>query len=218
MARPIELTGRQQKDLPQAMLTDSLPDDYVLEAHQLTIDALQSGKSDDEIVNLLRDHFRRSHKELELELASAFLHKTKSRWQRYLSNYAPLSGKAGRPKALGMKAVLALASLMKASPRECGYAADAWTVASLLDGLRRWDGVNVSDHTLRRALHRIGYEWNGREFSRDSEKVTTGHQASIMRIPHRLSLSDCIDEKIVRAVLRRINEVPASPLQSNSDS
>jgi transposase len=147
-------------------------------------------------------------------MARLFLHKTKSRWQRYMSKFAPTSGKTGRPKALGMKGVLALVSLMKASPRECGYDADGWTVAALLDALRRWDGVVVSDHTLRRVFHDIGFEWNGREYSRDLERITTGHLATIMKLPHRLDFTDCFDEGNIRAVLKRINDIPAGIVQT----
>jgi transposase len=211
MAR-IDVSQRSQRVFFEAMMSDSLPDDYALEAQEMTIGAIQEGKSDDEIVAWLCEYFRRPHKELNPDLARVLLHKTKSRWQRYLNRYAEATGKAGRPKVMGMKAVLALVSLMKASPRECGYAADSWTVAYLLDALRRWDGVFVSDHTLRRVLHDIGFKWNGKAYSRDMDNITTGDLVSIMRLPYRLNLTDCFDEATIRNVVGRVNEMPPGPI------
>ena len=212
MDRRIDLSKHPQQVFLETQMTDNLPDDYVLEAHELVIDALQAGKSDGEIVDWLCEYFRRPHKDLNPELARLFLHKTKSRWQRYLIRYAEVAGKPGRPKALGMKAVLALVSLMKASPRECGYAAECWTVACLLDALRRWGGVYVSDHTLRRVLHDIGFEWNGWGYSRDLGHITTGSLVNLMRLPHRLNLSDCLDEEIIRSVINRVNQMSAGDI------
>jgi len=222
MAGRIDLTQSTQQVFFEAQMADGLPDDYVLEAHELVIDAFQAGKSDAEVIDWVCEYFKRPHKDLNPELARVFVHKTKSRWRRYLSRYAKPAGEPGRPKALGMKAVLALVSLMKVSPRECGYAAECWTVACLLDALRRWDGIYVSDHTLRRVLHDLGFAWNGKQYSRDLGNITTGNLVTIMKLPHRLNLSDCFDQATIQCVLNRVNktsagEIPSQPPDS-SDS
>ena len=98
MARQIDLNQRTQRVFFEAMLTDSLPDDYVLEAHELIIALMQQGKPDEEIVNSLCAYFKRPNHDLNPELARVLLHKTKSRWTRYLSKYADEPGKTGRPK------------------------------------------------------------------------------------------------------------------------
>ena len=136
--------------------------------------------------------------------------------------YGPNGMCETRTKALGMKAVLALVSLMKASPGECGYGVDGWTIAYLLDALRRWDGIIVSDHTLRRVLHEIGFAWNGREYSREMGHITTGDIVNIMRLPHRLNLTDCFDESVIRTVIHRVNQIRPAEIQpevpNDSDS
>ena len=177
----------------------------------MTFDALHAGKSDDEIVTWLCEYFRRPHQELDAELARLFLHKTKSRWQRYMSKFAPASGKAGRPKALGMKGVLALVELDEGftqgmrlrrrwldGRRLCLTPCDDGT--ALLFPITRCGGFSMID---------IGFEWNGRrEYSRDIERITTGDLVTIMKLPHRLNFTDCFDEGNIRAVLKRVNDIP----------
>jgi hypothetical protein len=46
----------------------------------------------------------------------------------------------------------------------------------------------------------------------DIERVTTGHLVTIMKLPHRLDFTDCFDEGNIRAVLKRVNDIPPGTL------
>jgi transposase len=56
-----------------------------------------------------------------------------------------------------------LAELMPSAPAAHGYRHPAWTTPLLLAHLRR-EGVEASDTTVRRALHRLGYRWKRPRF------------------------------------------------------
>jgi transposase len=51
-----------------------------------------------------------------------------------------------------------LERLLATDPQEQGEEATEWTVPLLLTHLQQ-AGVGVSEHTLRRALHRLGWRW-----------------------------------------------------------
>ena len=52
----------------------------------------------------------------------------------------------------------ALIGLLETDPQTRGHQATTWTVPLLLGELQRL-GYWLSDHTVRRALHRLGYRW-----------------------------------------------------------
>lgn len=52
----------------------------------------------------------------------------------------------------------ALVGLLSGDPQTRGHQATNWTVPLLLGELTRL-GYRLSDHTVRRALHRLGYRW-----------------------------------------------------------
>lgn len=52
----------------------------------------------------------------------------------------------------------ALVGLLSADPQTRGHQATTWTVPLLRGELQRL-GYRLSDHTVRRALHRLGYRW-----------------------------------------------------------
>jgi transposase len=69
----------------------------------------------------------------------------------------------GRPPDTRDAAEEALAGLMPTAPTAHGYRHPAWTTPLLLAHLKR-QGVEASDTTVRRALHRLGYRWKRPRF------------------------------------------------------
>jgi transposase len=86
------------------------------------------------------------------------------RWvERYLAGHdaAVLADRprSGRPRAAPRLTPRCLAAALARDPRGCGYRATSWTIPLLLHYLRQRHGVTVSDRTLRRRLHEVGYRW-----------------------------------------------------------
>jgi transposase len=73
------------------------------------------------------------------------------------------AGRSGRPPATRDAVQDALAALMPTPPTDHGYRHPAWTTPLLLAHLGR-QGVEASDTTVRRALHRLGYRWKRPRF------------------------------------------------------
>lgn len=187
-----------------------IPADYMLEVHEYVIEALQEGCSVEAIIDALIERFDPdSVNPYWRESARVLVCKTKSRWERYLKEFAP-SNIPGRPKALTPHAVLVIVNLLKLPPSTCGYATSAWSVNQLIDALRRWNGTYVSDSTIRRALHYVGYSWNGWEFKRDPAAATTGFDSFSSIVP-TFEKTQAIDQQIVAAAVVAINAVPPDP-------
>ena len=66
----------------------------------------------------------------------------------------------GRPLRLNETLVAVLQAAMEQRPEIYGYPVNDWTVPLLLKHLERVSGVPLSDDTIRRQLHRMGYRWN----------------------------------------------------------
>ncbi len=64
----------------------------------------------------------------------------------------------GRPRRLDATAEAQLEQLLAADPQAHGYAATDWTVPLLGTELAK-QGYALSERTLRRTLHRLGYRW-----------------------------------------------------------
>lgn len=73
------------------------------------------------------------------------------------------AARSGRPPDTRDAAEEVLAELMPSAPTDHGYRHPAWTTPLLLAHLRR-RGVEASDTTVRRALHRLGYRWKRPRF------------------------------------------------------
>ena len=71
--------------------------------------------------------------------------------------------RSGRPPQQRDAVEQALAGLMPTPPTEHGYRHPAWTTPLLLVHLRGL-GIEASDTTVRRALHRLGYRWKRPRF------------------------------------------------------
>jgi transposase len=65
---------------------------------------------------------------------------------------------AGRPRRLDEAAEATLTQVVTDDPQAHGYAATDWTVPLVRTELAR-RGYVVSERTLRRTLHRLGYRW-----------------------------------------------------------
>jgi transposase len=65
----------------------------------------------------------------------------------------------GRPPLLGDEDRECLVALVGHSPQHLGSPAANWTVPLLCEHLGRATGVRVSEPTMRRLLHRLGYVW-----------------------------------------------------------
>jgi transposase len=64
----------------------------------------------------------------------------------------------GRPRRLDAPAEATLEQTLADDPQAHGYAATDWTVPLLRTELLRC-GYDLSERTLRRALHRLGFRW-----------------------------------------------------------
>lgn len=73
------------------------------------------------------------------------------------------AARSGRPPATRDAAEELLAELMPTAPTAHGYRHPSWTTPLLLAHLKR-QGVEASDTTARRALHRLGYRWKRPRF------------------------------------------------------
>lgn len=65
---------------------------------------------------------------------------------------------AGRPRRLDGDAEATLTQVLTDDPHTYGYAANDWTAPLLRTELAR-RGHALSERTLRRSLHRLGYRW-----------------------------------------------------------
>lgn len=86
------------------------------------------------------------------------------RWRdRYLERREPSDlldrPKAGRRRRLDEAERAYLEDLLQKKPAERGYRAHGWTVPLLRAHLRTERGIEVSESTLRRVLHALGYRW-----------------------------------------------------------
>jgi transposase len=81
--------------------------------------------------------------------------------------------RSGRPPVLIARTESALRSLMPRSPRDLGYPDADWTVPLLQQELTRNTGLQPSDETVRRGLHRLGYVWRRSRYVLDADP---GHE------------------------------------------
>jgi transposase len=85
------------------------------------------------------------------------------------------AARSGRPPDTRDASEEVLAELMVSAPTAHGYRHPAWTTPLLLAHLRR-QGVEASDATVRRALHRLGSRWKRPRFVL-SRRAEHGRQA-----------------------------------------
>jgi transposase len=83
--------------------------------------------------------------------------------EAYQDDYDPLAlvdaARSGRPANWSPDLQDLLATLLQESPMQWDYQAVNWTVPLLRQQLATWDGRWLSEDTLRRRLHELGYVW-----------------------------------------------------------
>jgi transposase len=72
--------------------------------------------------------------------------------------------RSGRPPEQRDAVAEVLAELMPTAPTDHGYRHPAWTTPLLVAHLAREHRLGVSDTTVRRALHGLGYRWKRPRF------------------------------------------------------
>ena len=95
-----------------------------------------------------------------LQVTRQSVHNWVSRYRRR-SDAAALADapKSGRPRKADEAAEALLQALMRIPPERYGYHATHWTVPLLQDQVRQDLGMQSSEVTIRRCLHRLGYVW-----------------------------------------------------------
>jgi hypothetical protein len=103
--------------------------------------------------------------------------------------------------------VLVLIGVMKFPAMICGYDNAFWTTKQIIDALRRWDGIRISESTVKRVLRSVGYSWKVDRFTRDPDFLTTGLECG-EGIRDYILTTPALDSQFIRAAIRKINETP----------
>jgi len=106
--------------------------------------------------------------------------------ETYKECYDPLAlvdaARSGRPAAWTPELGELLQALLRESPTAWDYQAVNWTVPLLRQQLATWDGRWLSEDTIRRRLHELGYVWKRTRYvlppDPDKEKKTTHSPAA----------------------------------------
>jgi transposase len=80
--------------------------------------------------------------------------------------------RAGRPPTARGVIDSLLAAVLEQDPRDCGYAATTWTAPLLQRHLRQAHQQTVSERSVRRAIHRLGYRWKRPRYRLSLRPVT----------------------------------------------
>lgn len=67
--------------------------------------------------------------------------------------------RTGRPRQLAEMGAMRIVTLIETDPHAQGYRAAQWTAPLLRQYLREQQALEVSEVTVRRCLHRLGYRW-----------------------------------------------------------
>jgi transposase len=65
----------------------------------------------------------------------------------------------GRPRRLAERVERVLVAVLETDPPSQGYRAAQWTTPLLRQYVREHQALDVSEVTVRRCLHRLGYRW-----------------------------------------------------------
>jgi transposase len=98
----------------------------------------------------------------------------------YTESFDPLAlvdaARSGRPSTWTPDVDELLQTLLRESPSAWDYQAVNWTVPLLRQQLATWDGRWLSEDTIRRRLHELGYVWKRTRYvlpaDPDKEKKT----------------------------------------------
>jgi len=90
--------------------------------------------------------------------------------------------RSGRPSTWTPDVDQLLHTLLQQSPADWNYPAMNWTIPLLRQQLATWDGRWVSEDTIRRRLHELGYVWKRTRYvlppDPDKEKKTADSPAA----------------------------------------
>ena len=90
--------------------------------------------------------------------------------------------RSGRPREIDQEAEAELERLLEHTPIEEGYEFTTWTVRLLQSHLREHLGIDVSEQTVRRALHRLEFVWRRPRWFIDYEDPDyADHMAAIAK-------------------------------------
>jgi transposase len=67
--------------------------------------------------------------------------------------------RAGRPRRLAERVERVLVTVLETAPQAQGYRAAQWRTPLLRHNVREQQALAVSEVTVRRCLHRLGYRW-----------------------------------------------------------
>jgi transposase len=81
-------------------------------------------------------------------------------------NDAPRSG---RPRLLTEAVDASIVTALESSPADFGYSSDRWNASTLRTHVSPLLSQEISNETLRRRLHRIGYSWKRGRYVRQPE-------------------------------------------------
>ena len=83
--------------------------------------------------------------------------------EAYMESFDPLAlrdaARCGHPTSWSPDLDELFGTLLKERPTQWGYQAVNWTVSLLQQQLASWDGSWLSEDTIRRKLHDLGYVW-----------------------------------------------------------
>jgi transposase len=117
--------------------------------------------------------YRRTLALLEIDRGKSISHLARSlrvtrqtiyNWiELYTQSFDPLAlrdaDRCGRPTSWTPDLDELLATLLQERPTQWGYQATNWTVPLLQHQFASWDGSWLSEDTIRRKLHELGYVW-----------------------------------------------------------
>jgi transposase len=141
---PVHLTAKQRFRLRQLLRTTA---DLDLYRRSLALLQLDQGKTVTEVAGMLGVSRRTVHRWVG------------SYWDDPGSRSLTPHHSTGRPSQWDEDARAILRGTLHQPPDHFGYQATGWTVRLLQTHLDRWGLTDLSDTTLRRQLHVLGYVW-----------------------------------------------------------
>jgi transposase len=192
-------------------------DEWILKQHF-------NGQSEEVIVSGLAMRWPGIRPECQPEFYRWYTRRFLSNWENHFKNYFPRMDKdRGRPKKITMNDLMIVKEILDLEPKNFDYKRDrffyeriGWTVRLLQDVMRRW-GKEMSEKTLRRILHRMGYRWDQEEegFVWEKKKRITAQEFSLLSTPPAAGLLDMFitlfrsyEKQILK---KKINATPPDP-------
>jgi transposase len=186
-----------------------------------------NGRSQQEIANVLAERWPGIPIEFRFDFCFWYVHRFIADWtyhfRRYLGHEKTYLSKRGRPKKLLIMDIITLKEVIALHPNDLQYELTgekdkknppAWTARLLKDVMRRW-GVKLSEKTLRRILHLMGYRWDEEEGYVLGKKTKSTHRSHHFQTPPAPSplerfINDFVDNERL-CLIEKINAMPSDP-------